>query len=124
MAEQPDPVLPGETQAEPDANEWDAPESTTEGDDQPPSTRPIADFLNRAKHSFYLWSGLLIALFGFYALADFTAYMTGQERPGQLIFSNTMTQLWTAAFRLTFVLGGQSWRFAAVLAGVVPVFPA
>jgi|GEM_PF-6233709 len=77
---------------------------TTEAD-EPQPVRPIADFLNRARQSFYLYSGLLIALFGFYALSDFTAYMTGQERPGQLIFSNTMTQLWTAAFRLTFVLG-------------------
>lgn len=61
--------------------------------------------LARSHHLLKLYGGLLIGFLAFYALADYTAYTTAAQRPGQLIFSNTMTQLWTACFRLAFVLG-------------------
>lgn len=52
-----------------------------------------------------LYSGLVIGFLTCYAFADYTSFMAGEQRPGQLVFSNTMTQLWTACFRMTFVLG-------------------
>ncbi|WP_080239069.1 hypothetical protein [Spirosoma rigui] len=61
--------------------------------------------LARSRQLVNLYGGLLIGFLIFYALADYTAYTTAEQRPGQLIFSNTMNQLWTACFRLAFVLG-------------------
>ncbi len=64
-----------------------------------------ADMLARSRHLLNLYGGLVAGFLLFYALADYTAYTTAEQRPGQLIFSNTMNQLWTACFRMAFVLG-------------------
>lgn len=61
--------------------------------------------LHKSRQLIHLYGGLGLAFLVFYALADYTAFTTAEQRPGQLIFSNTMTQLWTACFRLAFVLG-------------------
>ncbi|UHG93395.1 hypothetical protein [Spirosoma oryzicola] len=65
----------------------------------------LVRWLNHSRYLLSLYGGLAVAFVAFYALADYTAYTTAEQRPGQLIFSNTMTQLWTACFRLVFILG-------------------
>ncbi|GAB3753955.1 hypothetical protein [Spirosoma pomorum] len=70
-----------------------------------PSTGIGGKVLAKSRYLWQLYGGLAVAFLAFYALADYTAYTTAEQRPGQLIFSNTMTQLWTACFRLVFVLG-------------------
>lgn len=61
--------------------------------------------ITKSRHLLNLYGGLVLGFLVFYAMADYTAFTTAEQRPGQLIFSNTMTQLWTASFRLAFVLG-------------------
>lgn len=73
--------------------------------DEPKRTGLPAQMLARSRHMLNLYGGLLIGFLVFYALADYTAYTTAEQRPGQLVFSNTMSQLWTACFRMAFVLG-------------------
>ena len=61
---------------------------------------------NRAKHLFRLYWWLIIGALVFFILADVTAFMNGELRPGQVVFSNSMTQLWTGLFRSTLIIGG------------------
>lgn len=61
--------------------------------------------LARSRYLLNLYGGLGGAFLVFYALADYTSFTVAEQRPGQLIISNTMTQLWTACFRLAFILG-------------------
>jgi hypothetical protein len=51
-----------------------------------------------------LFGGLMVGFMGFYVLAEYTSYTVGETQPGQLVFSNAMIQLWTAAYRLAFIL--------------------
>lgn len=80
-------------------------EESTEAPVDEPKQSIGANVLARSRHLVNLYGGLLAGFLVFYALADYTSYTTAEQRPGQLIFSNTMTQLWTACFRLAFVLG-------------------
>ena len=64
-----------------------------------PTTRQSTNYLLR------LFGGFAVAFLFFYCLADYTAVTTGQIRPGEMIFSNTMIQLWTATYRLVFIMG-------------------
>ncbi|GAB3802948.1 hypothetical protein GCM10028819_32040 [Spirosoma humi] len=69
--------------------------------DKPSLGRKVLD---RSRYLLSLYGGLVGAFLVFYALADYTAYTVAEQRPGQLIISNTMTQLWTACFRMAFIL--------------------
>jgi hypothetical protein len=81
-------------------------ETTPEETAEPAPTPGIGGkVLAKSRYLLQLYGGLIIAFLTFYALADWTSFTTAEQRPGQLIFSNTMTQLWTACFRLAFVLG-------------------
>ena len=88
---------------------WDKPAHPEA--DQPiepaPTLRPTAPSLvNRARHLVRLYFWLLIGALVFFILSDLTAFMAGELRPGQVVFSNSMTQLWTGLFRATLVIGG------------------
>lgn len=49
------------------------------------------------------FGSLLVAFLAFYLLADYTEFTVGALHPGELIFSNTMIQLWTATYRMAYV---------------------
>ncbi|WP_138994010.1 hypothetical protein [Larkinella sp. C7] len=58
-------------------------------------------------HRFYslrVLMGLAIAFLAFWVLADWTGWTAARMRPGQIVYSNEMVQLWTAAYRLVFVI--------------------
>ncbi len=56
-------------------------------------------------HLFRLFLGLVVCFLFFYVCADYTSFTAGQIHPGELVFSNTMVQLWTATYRLAFIFG-------------------
>ncbi|MVM34980.1 hypothetical protein GO755_33440 [Spirosoma sp. HMF4905] len=49
------------------------------------------------------FGSLLLAFLVFYAMADYTEFTVGALHPGELVFSNTMIQLWTATYRMAYV---------------------
>jgi len=69
----------------------------------PDPARPKPPLPARLRHLVTVFSGLLLGFLCFKALADWTAYTTGEMQPGQIVFSNTMTQLFTAGYRLAFI---------------------
>lgn len=77
------------------------------GLDEPIQAEPSlgSNLLGFSRYLLNLYGGLITAFVAFYVLADYTSYSVAEQRPGQLIISNTMTQLWTACFRLVFILG-------------------
>ena len=48
--------------------------------------------------------GLAIAFLLFWNLADWTSATGARMRPGQYAYSNEMAQLWTATYRLVFII--------------------
>lgn len=81
-----------------------APEPPVEAANPPADQEPEASLVARSKHLISIAAGLVFGFLFFYLLADWSSFTTGQQRLGQLVFSNTMTQLWTAAYRLTFIV--------------------
>ena len=69
-------------------------------EDTPPATVSA-----RAWHLVNMAGALVFAFVLFYLLADWSSFSTGQYQMGQLVFSNTMTQLYTAAYRAAFIIG-------------------
>jgi hypothetical protein len=55
-------------------------------------------------YSFRVLIGLAIAFTGFWILADWTGFTAARMKPGQIVYSNEMVQLWTASYRLVFVV--------------------
>lgn len=88
----------------------DLPPNDTDGHPSTTTERFIVTLAHITQDAKSAWPGLL-KLFGalltvflsFFALADYTSFTTGQMRPGELVFSNTMVQLWTASYRLVFI---------------------
>lgn len=77
--------------------------SPTNAGPEPDAVKPRRNTIGR------IVMGLVVCFLFFYVLSDYTSFTAGQIHPGELIFSNTMIQLWTATYRLAFI-------FAVVLA--------
>ncbi|MCX6217599.1 hypothetical protein [Spirosoma sp.] len=72
------------------------------------SARPAGDaepqtLDKRHNHMLQMVTGLILCFLLFYSLADYTSYSAGRIHPGEMIFSNTMIQLWTATYRMAFI---------------------
>ncbi|WP_234733406.1 hypothetical protein [Tellurirhabdus bombi] len=64
----------------------------------------VASSLINRFYSARVLIGLAIAFISAWLLADWTSSTNAQMRPGQIAYSNEMQQLWTATYRLAFVV--------------------
>lgn len=78
------------------------------GSTEPPEERAghrLRDTVPRWLRQNKVLTGLAIVFLLFWNLADWTSATGSRMRPGQYAYSNEMAQLWTASYRLVFIVG-------------------